>query len=189
MVKVVKSNAAYPYGVPGLRMKFPMWNSVPTVRPQDLKGVYRGDFLYFSYKARESNKDKKINNNPLIIFEGVDHNGNIIGVNLMFFNQFIDPKTGKKEVNTRYINSVIDTMRMVHWDDIYTTGRRTAFRPFIKKNLPNIFGRTLGLEMDRFWRTYKISEISYLSNITIDSALEILSTTNPTYIKAIDTIE
>ena len=189
MVKVVKSVPAFPNGISGVKMKFPMWNSVPSINPQKLEGVFRGDFLYFSYKARDSNKDKNINNNPLIIFEGVDQNGNIVGVNLMFFNQFIDPKTGKKEVNNRYINSVLETMQALRWNDIYKTGIRNAYLPFIKKNLPLLFGKTLGFQMDRFWRTYKIGDIADFSNITIESALDILSSTNPTYVKATKTIE
>jgi len=188
MVKIVKSKPAFPNGVAGMPMKFPMWNAVETIDQNQLKGLYRGDFLFFRYKSKEE-KYKKVNSNPLIIFEGVDQNGNIVGTNLMFFNKFIDPKTGKKEVNTRYIIPVIETMREKHWNNVYIDGKRTPYLPFMKSNFGNLFGRNVGLQMNRFWRAYKTDKIVNVSNITIDMALQILSTTDPTYIKTTKSIK
>lgn len=185
MVKIVRSTPSFPRGFPGIRTNYPLWDTVAEFTEKDMEGIYRGDFLYFRYRSRVE-KDKKINNNPLILFEGMDSKGNIMGVNFMFYNMFIytDPVTGKdkQEVNTSKLPMILQLIRLKWWDQIYETGTRQAYIPFFKQNFKS-FGPH-AVDLDRYWRKYNIRKISSLNNITIDTAEEILLGTRPTFVKS-----
>lgn len=185
MVKIIRSNPSFPRGFPGIRTNYPFWDEVAEFTGKDVEGIYRGDFLYFRYNSRVE-QDKKINNNPLILFEGMDSKGNIMGVNLMFYNMYIytDPITGKtkKEINTTKLSMLFSLIRTKWWDQIYQTGERKAYMPFFKQNF-----KTFGphaIDLDKYWRKYNIKKMSNLSNLPIDAAEEILSGTKPTFVKS-----
>lgn len=183
MVQIIKSLHSFPRGIPSIRMKYPFWEDITPVYENGLNGVYRGDFIFFDYNSKVE-EDKKINTNPLIIFAGIDKNGNILGVNLMFFNLFIDSKSNKREINRMLILNIIETMKAAHFDQVYQTGVRKAFIPFERKNIPKIFGPRYGKYMLKFWRVYNRTKISNAMNVNPDSALSLLSNNPPKYIKS-----
>lgn len=183
MVKIVRSIPTYPNGIPGLKMKFPFWEDIENVSPESLKGVYRGDIIYFQYNSRVE-EDKQINSNPMILFQGVDQNGNILGSNIMFFNKFIDPNDGGKSVHRNYLAPFFDTLKTAHFDEVYLSGVRKPFLKCERRYYSRIFGPKVGVMLDKFWRVYNKKKIVNAMNLNPDSALSIVSSTQPKYKKS-----
>ena len=187
MVKKVKSIPSYPNGVPGLRIKYPFWDEIPSMQDTTLKGIHRGEILYFKYRSRVAN-EHKINVNPMVLFQGIDRNGNLMGSNLMFFNAYIDPQTGQKFVFRNKILSVIETLNEKHFDVVYKNGKRKPFLLCERQYYSRIFGAKIGSLLSEFWRVYDIKKMYNVQNIPPDSALTILSRTPAKYVKSKDAI-
>lgn len=183
MVEIIRTLPSFPRGIPGLKVEYPFWDSIPTIDTKNINGVYRGDILFFDYNSRVD-EDKMINVNPMIIFEGIDRNGNIIGTNLMFFNTFIDPKTSKKSINRNEVLPVINTLKALHFDEVYKTGKRQSFIKFERNNYYKIFGAKTGFFLNSFWRVYDIKKMTNVLDLNPDSALSIISVTYPKFVKS-----
>lgn len=183
MVKIVRTKFDFPNGLPGVKISFPLWDTIDSIDPKQLKGVYRGEILFFNYKSRVED-EKKINSNPMVLFEGVDNNGNIVGSNLMFYNTYYDPKTGDKYISRNQITPVYNMLKKYHWDGVYQSGERKSFIPCEKKNYKKLFGARSGMYLETFWRTYNPAKMSKVQNLNIDSALTIFSNTAPTFVKS-----
>ena len=183
MVKKVRDMHTFPSGIPGVKMQYPLWEGIDTIDESDLKGVYRGDILFFDYSSRVE-QEKKINSNPMIVFHGVDKNGNIVGTNLMFFNTYYDPKSGKKFISRNKVLPVFQNLKKWHFDEVYSSGKRFPFVKCVPKNYIPIFGPKTASYLSTFIRVYDRKKMSNVSNLNPDAALSILSKTPATFIKS-----
>ena len=185
MVKKVKDLHSFPNGIPGVNMSYPLWDGVDTIDADDLKGVYRGDILFFDYTSRAA-PEKKINSNPMIIFEGIDQNGNIVGTNLMFFNTFYDPDTSRRIIYRNGVLPVFQNLKKWHFDEVYRSGQRFSFIKCVPRNYVTIFGAKSARFLHQYIRVYNRKKMRNVMNLNPDAALSIISKTPAKYVKSKD---
>lgn len=185
MVKVDKTIHKLPFGLPRVQIHFPLWEDVQLPADQ-LKGVFRGDLLFMRYRKRDIREEEKINTNPLLLFIGANlREGWVEGPNLMFFNKFPNQKGSGFRINTNLVSPFIETYRSLHFNTIYETKERRPFARLTRDRFIPLFGNKIGYNLLKYWRRYDIKKMQSVSNINIDTAEEVLTTTKPTFQKSL----
>jgi hypothetical protein len=158
-------------------------DNFPLLKAYSDSSLYRGDIIRFRYLGKEE-MEKKINNDPLLIFSGLDmQNGLIEGCNLMFFNIYYTPDGKTRETKTAAWRNFLSFYENIYWKTRNIGLKRIPYMNFTYDNLPRIFGK-MGVELQKYWRKYNVQKIKSLSNIDLDMTKSVLETTSPTFVQS-----